>query len=205
MRPAPIITEDRRLRWHELWNLAGLFTVARLPVAIAFPFVVDQPLVALGLYVAGVLTDVVDGYIARHTNTTSYTGAMIDGVLDKVLHVSVALSLVFHGDFPAWWLILWFARDYFQAVLVAIYVRGYLRGELRPAGANRWGKWTTVSLSLAMVLTMLDQVQLALAPTLVCGALGLLSGYGNLTAILEDRARHLPRGGADGDSGAESG
>lgn len=190
MRPAPIITEDRRLRLSELWNMAGLFTVARLPVAIAFPFVVHRPLVALGLYVGGVLTDVIDGYIARRTNTASYTGAMIDGVLDKVLHISVALSLVFHGDFPAWWLLLWFARDYFQGILVMIYLRGYLRNELRPAGANQAGKLTTVSLSFAMVLTMLDQVRLALPFTVACGVLGLWAGIGYLRNILEDRARH---------------
>ena len=41
-----------RLQLHELANVAGVLTVARAPIAIAFLFVADQPGPGLALYLA---------------------------------------------------------------------------------------------------------------------------------------------------------
>ena len=175
-----------RLRWSELSNLAGALTIARLPVALAIPFAMPHPRLGLGLYIAGVLTDVIDGYIARKTGTASYTGAMIDGVMDKLLHISVALSLVHYDIIPTWWLWPWFARDYLLGVMVLALIRLYLKGKLRPGGANQWGKWTTVTLAIAMVLSMLGRVDLAFPFTILTGSLGVIACVGYLKYMLED-------------------
>lgn len=176
-----------RLRLIELMNLAGLLTLARLPVALVFPFFADQPWPALGLYVLGVGTDVIDGLIARRTGTTSYTGAMVDGWMDKLLHAVVALSLVAYDRMPAWWLLLWFSREWVQLIMVFFLLGAYLRGEFKPRGANRLGKNTTVALSLALVATMLGLDSLALPLSVLTGVFGLLASGSYLRQVLDDR------------------
>ena len=59
-----------RLQLHELANVAGVLTVARAPIALAFLFVADQPGPSMALYLAGLATDVVDGLVARRTGKT---------------------------------------------------------------------------------------------------------------------------------------
>lgn len=185
--PALNETPRPRMRLAELMNLAGLLTVARGPLAFAFLWVADKPVPGLVVYLLGVGTDVIDGLVARRTGTTSYTGAMIDGYMDKLLHAVVALALVWHGRMPAWWLLLWFSREWILLVMVASFWGAYSRGEFKPRGANRLGKNTTVALSLALVSTMLEWSGPALALTLVTGALGLATGLTYLRQVLEDR------------------
>ncbi len=192
---SPTQPEERsRLRLSELMNWAGLFTIARAPVALIFPFFADQPWVALGLYLAGVSTDVIDGIIARRTGTMSYTGAMVDGYMDKLLHAVVALSLTWQGVMPAWWLIFWFMREWVQLGMLPFLLPAYLRGEFKPRGANRLGKNTTLALAFAMVATMVGQAELALGLTLLTGALGLGASLIYMKQMVEDRrARHATR------------
>lgn len=181
-------TPPQRMRLSELANVAGLLTVARGPLAIAFVFVADQPGPGLAIYLAGVATDVVDGLVARRTGTTSYTGAMVDGYMDKLLHAVVSLALVWHGVMPAWWLLLWFAREWVLLGMVIAFTGAYRRGEFKPRGANRMGKNTTVTLSIALVCTMLDLPGPALVFTVLTGVFGLLASGSYLRQVLEDRA-----------------
>lgn len=180
----------QRLKLHELMNWAGLFTIARAPIAALFPFVADQPRVALALYLAGIATDVVDGIIARRTGTMSYTGAMVDGYMDKLLHAVVALSLVWHEVMPAWWLLLWFSREWVQLVMLFFLLPSYLRGEFKPRGANRLGKNTTLALAASMVATMLGASRIALGLSLLTGVFGLLASLSYLRQMLTDRRGH---------------
>lgn len=179
--------ERQRLKLDELMNWAGFFTIARAPIAALFPFVADRPRLALGLYLVGVGTDVVDGLIARRTGTMSYTGAMVDGYMDKLLHAVVALSLVWHGVMPAWWLLLWFSREWVQLVMLFFLLPAYLRGEFKPRGANRLGKNTTLALALSMVATMLGASTAALGLSALTGVFGVLASLSYLRQMLEDR------------------
>jgi len=176
-----------RLQMRELANTAGLLTIARLPLALVFPFVADRRGPALVIYGLAILTDVADGIVARRTGTTSYSGAVIDSYMDKALHSVVALTLVAYGRMPASWLILWFMREWMQLAMVVVFVKSYLRGEWRPRGANRLGKLTTVSLAVALIATLLEIQPLALGFSWLTGALGLATGLSYLRQILEDR------------------
>lgn len=182
--------ERPRMRLSELMNWAGVFTLARAPIALIFPFFADRPALALGLYVLGVSTDVIDGIIARRTGTTSYTGGLVDAYLDKFLHSMVALSLLYVGRMPWWWILFWFGREWVQLVSLYFMLPAYFRGEFKPRGANRLGKNTTVALALAMVATMLGYPRVALPLTVLTGVLGVLTSASYLQQILEDRRAH---------------
>ena len=75
---------------------------------------------ALGLYLTAVTTDILDGFIARRTGTDSPAGAILDGWVDKVLHVNVVWSMVNAEYLPGWWMALLFSREILQLPLVAV-------------------------------------------------------------------------------------
>src|SRR5258708_583166 len=81
-------------RARDLVGVPGLLSLARIPLAAAFPFVVDRPVAALSiLFVSGV-TDVLDGYWARTFNQASTTGAALDPITDKLFVTIIVVTLI---------------------------------------------------------------------------------------------------------------
>ncbi|MFN7550157.1 MAG: CDP-diacylglycerol--glycerol-3-phosphate 3-phosphatidyltransferase [Pseudomonadota bacterium] len=80
-------------------NLLTLFRIALVPmmvVAFCLPYP-GMNLLAASLFVAGALTDWLDGWIARRWGMTSAFGAFLDPVADKIA-VVVALFLIVQAD-----------------------------------------------------------------------------------------------------------
>ncbi|SMO69953.1 CDP-alcohol phosphatidyltransferase family protein [Gracilimonas mengyeensis] len=87
-------------------------------ILVAFPIVyihyhndfeVNNAIYALILY--GVLSDYLDGFIARQTNTISEVGKMIDPVADKLCALVLFIYTVWIGWIPLWFLLFAMARD----------------------------------------------------------------------------------------------
>jgi CDP-diacylglycerol---glycerol-3-phosphate 3-phosphatidyltransferase len=57
---------------------------------------------AVAVFVAGALSDGLDGYLARRNRMTTRTGAWLDPLSDKLLVAAPVLTLAVLGDFP-WW------------------------------------------------------------------------------------------------------
>ena len=58
--------------------------------------------VALGIYIVACLTDLLDGYIARHYNQVSDFGKFMDPLADKCLVMAALCWFVEEGTFAAW-------------------------------------------------------------------------------------------------------
>ncbi len=58
-----------------------------------------------------VLTDLLDGYMARKLNQISEWGKVIDPVADKVFVGTTAVCLVLRGSVPLWFVLAVLARD----------------------------------------------------------------------------------------------
>ena len=58
--------------------------------------------VALAVYVVACLTDLLDGYIARHYNQVSDFGKFADPLADKCLVMAALCCLVESGEFYGW-------------------------------------------------------------------------------------------------------
>ena len=67
-------------------------TLARIPMAIALPFVQSSPAVFWTLYLLCGLSDVLDGAVARLTGTVSRLGERLDTLAD-IIFVAVWLVL----------------------------------------------------------------------------------------------------------------
>ena len=78
----------------DLFRVPGLLSLARLPLAVAFPLVVGRPALALVVLAAAGLSDVLDGWFARHYGQVTATGAALDPVTDKIFVLTVAVTLV---------------------------------------------------------------------------------------------------------------
>jgi cardiolipin synthase len=186
--PNPGTTSDQAaLRLGDLANAAGAITIARLILAVTFPLIMHAPDWALFAYVVAVISDVVDGNLARWTGTASHTGGVLDGWVDKILHINVAWSMVLHGLMPGWWMWLWFSREIIQGGMVIWLTGRFHRGEVQVQHTSLPGRITAVSLAAVVVLTFLGHTTTALCLTWCTGAAGIVSGVGYFFRALDDR------------------
>ena len=94
-------------------GLANLVTFARLlSVPLAIWLVLgDEIGAAFWLFLAAGLADAIDGYIAKHFDQRSRLGALLDPLADKMLLVSMFVTLGVTGRLPSWIVILVVFRD----------------------------------------------------------------------------------------------
>ncbi|MBI5622846.1 MAG: CDP-diacylglycerol--glycerol-3-phosphate 3-phosphatidyltransferase [Elusimicrobia bacterium] len=147
-------------------TLANRLTLLRMALAlIVFGCLMTDSnalhLAALGFFVAAVVTDWVDGYVARSTNTVSAFGKVADPIADKVLILGalIALLRIKALDIPPWGVFLILARD-----LVIGGIRVLLSSQGKIMAADRWGKLKTgfqcgSVLGMLVLLTVMERVQ----------------------------------------------
>lgn len=145
-----------RYRARDLLLPPGLISLARLPLAAAFPFVAERPAPAFAILAAAGVSDIVDGWWARRFGQQTPVGAVLDGVTDKVFALTVALTLLAGGHLGVAGLLLLGARDLGEIPLAA-WTAWTRRGSAAGAAqvhANLAGKIATV-LQFAAVATVL--------------------------------------------------
>jgi cardiolipin synthase len=63
------------------------------------------------LFLVAAISDAVDGFLAKRFGMSTELGAYLDPLADKVLIVSIYLTLGFAGNIPRWIVILVVSRD----------------------------------------------------------------------------------------------
>ncbi len=190
----PATTPVQRLDWRDAFNLPGLLTLSRLPIAVVYPLVSARTEVAIGLYLLAALTDLLDGVLARRLGKVSHTGAVLDGWIDKVLYVNIAWTLVNLHDVPAWWMLAWFSREIVQGATVPLLVPAYYRGLPRARQSTAMGKLTTWLVGISLVASLLDVWWVAQWLTPFAGITGLISGVAYIRREVRDVLRTYFRG-----------
>ena len=99
------------------WNLPNILTILRI---VAIPFVammlwnVPTPvesIIACVLFVVAMLTDILDGYLARKWNLLTPMGAYLDPLADKLMVTTVLIMLIPLGWAPAWLIAVLLCRE----------------------------------------------------------------------------------------------
>jgi len=92
----------------------------------------------LSAFLCGMVTDMLDGYIARRTRIQSKLGQISDGEADFCLHLSVTIALIQQGNLPLWVGMVMLAR--FLLPLLAALASYFVRAQPVRFGSTIWGK-----------------------------------------------------------------
>ncbi len=135
-------------------NLLTLFRLLLVPVyfLVFFSDLSYRMFWALGIFLLAGLTDVLDGYLARKYKLVTELGIILDPLADKLMMLSVILSLLLAGVIDWWLAVLVFLRDLGMiAGGVVLATTGH-----EPIPADRWGKATTFFFYVAIVMLVFD-------------------------------------------------
>ena len=113
---------------------------------------------ALGLFVVGIASDAIDGWVARSQHQQTQLGTLLDPIADKFLILSALISCsTIHGlpdwmRIPAWFNLIVISRDVLLVAgsIVLFAMQG--RWHVRP---SRLGKWATFAQMLVIPTVLL--------------------------------------------------
>ncbi|MFI5264710.1 MAG: CDP-alcohol phosphatidyltransferase family protein [Candidatus Kapaibacterium sp.] len=109
-------------------------------IILAIPTVIfflqrNYPLTA-SLMAFAYITDLLDGYIARKTNTISEFGKAIDPVADKLYVAALVLAMVSRQMVPFWFVLVVIGKDIL--IMIGVLIARKKIGAVLPS--NYWGK-----------------------------------------------------------------
>lgn len=136
-------------------NTANKLTILRVLMIPAFLLVLYLQVPganywALGIFVVASLTDMLDGYIARHYNQITDFGKFMDPLADKCLVTAAMLWFVEIGQMPAWVVLIVIVREFGVSGLRMVAAD---KGRVIAAGWS--GKVKTASTMVCIVLMLL--------------------------------------------------
>ena len=120
----------------ELWTVPNLVSLSRLPLVAGIVLLVDSSLRYV-LFFLVVLSDGVDGWLARRLNQETELGALLDPALDKLTALVLVVALFPRTGLAVEYLALFFARDAFVVSLgplVPLYGFDTSKVRARPLG-----------------------------------------------------------------------
>ena len=137
-----------------VFTLANLVSVIRLMAIPVFLYLVieDRLLAAFILLVAAVLTDFVDGMIARRMNQITRLGKFLDPFADRLFIAATVVALAIQGVVPWWFVVAVMLRDALLGV-GGIVMSRFGHGTLP---VKWWGKVATFGLLFVLPLFLLS-------------------------------------------------
>lgn len=123
-----------------MFSLSNGLSLLRAPLALLF--LSPSMLVRVIAIVLAMLTDALDGFLARRYRSTTQLGAVLDPAMDK-LFVFLALGvLLYEQQFAVWQALSMITRDVFLLIF-AIYLKISGKWQAYQFRSIRWGKATT--------------------------------------------------------------
>lgn len=126
-------------------NALTLLRLLAIPVVLLL-LLAERDVAAVGVFVLAAITDFLDGVIARRWGGTSYLGAVLDPVADRLMLSSVAVVLALRGILPFWAVAILVGRD-----VLALVGSLAFRGKIR---VNKVGKAATAILMTSVAVIM---------------------------------------------------
>ncbi len=107
----PLLRDDAGILPERL-QVANMLTAIRIfLVPVVFILLIrGRAAIGLTLYVVALITDIVDGYVARKLRQSSLMGTMLDPVGDIMLTLALFLFLFLEGAVPLWLFVLLIVR-----------------------------------------------------------------------------------------------
>lgn len=143
----------RGARYRVMSLVPNGLTVLRLAIAGWFPFAPESTRIALVLIAAS--SDFLDGWVARRYHLTSWVGALLDGIADKAITLSVLLTFTIEGTLAWWQLLLVMSRDVAVVAIAAYLAWCRAWGEFTRIAARQPGKVTTLFVYALMAVLLI--------------------------------------------------
>ncbi len=176
------------MKWNELTKFPNILSLSRplffLPLTALAVLQLQWMFAGAVIYMIGVATDSVDGWLARKQGQVTITGKLIDPLADKLFFDS--LPFFFYLRLPP------FLRYY----LIFIYVPlecallfGGLYTWIVPsqniflAGANQWGKWKTASIVIFTILLFVSELIMPVSENYLTIALVSAIGFAFMSFV----------------------
>jgi len=132
-------------------NLPNRLTISRFVLTVAFLVVMFSrapfhETIALALFIAGGITDFLDGQIARRHKLVTNFGILMDPLADKIMVCSAFIAFVGLKWIPAWMVVIIVARE-----LAITGLRLVAASKNVVLAAEGYGKHKTVSQIVAII------------------------------------------------------
>lgn len=147
----PVVSD----RFWTLPNAISLGRIAMIPVLIVSILRWEDPTVALWILGALVVSDWLDGKIARLWNMRSTWGERLDPIADRILVAAVPVAFAVAGYIPVWVVVVLLTRDALLTVTLPVYRRRGLDPEV-----TYLGKAATFALFWSLPLLLAGQAGL---------------------------------------------
>ena len=136
-------------------NALTLLRILLLPVVV-WRFIIGDATGALLAYMAAMLTDALDGIIARKTNQITALGKLLDPIADKLSLVTLLGLFVSSGEIPLWVLAIILFKEVMMVIGGGVALKHGIVVYALPIG-----KVTTVTFVLSMVARFMSVLPLA--------------------------------------------
>ena len=132
-------------------NIPNLLTIIRLVLVPVFLFVFFSDLpngvfIALLIFLAAGFTDILDGAIARRFNMVTKWGAILDPLADKLMSLTVLISLTVSSIIPVWVLLIIGAKE---LLMISGATQLFRTGKFVPA--KSYGKAASVLFYISII------------------------------------------------------
>lgn len=146
-----------------------------------FHFSFPEGVLPLILMLFCVITDGLDGFVARRWGQVTDMGKVLDHLTDKILTVAIILALVPLRNFPLWLAALIFFRDF----VILLGSSLLLRGRRIISTSTPLGKVTGFSYALMVIAYVLRMERISMLLTGTSTLLVFLSGFHYLFRFLK--------------------
>ena len=165
-----------------LKTTANKITVLRIVLIPVWLLLAYQGMLwwALGVYILACLSDMADGYIARHYNQITNFGKFMDPLADKMLVLAVMCFFIENGQMPGWAVAIVLFREFAVSGLRLI------AAEQNRVIAAAWsGKIKTASTMVGLALMMVFPSE---TMNLICtGVIVLITLYSGVEYFMKNK------------------
>lgn len=152
-------------------NILTLFRLCLIPVyIIAFIADGESKNLAAWIFIIASATDVIDGYIARKYNMMTKAGQLLDPLADKLMQLTVVISLLIAKIIPLWFVIILAVKE------ILMIVGGiFLYSKKTFVKSNVFGKANTVILFIAMIVILFAHTSVVVTDIML--AISVISNF----------------------------
>ena len=134
-----------------------------------------------------VLSDYLDGLVARLLNEETILGRYLDPVSDKIVTIGGLSTITAYFQFPLWILILYIVREIIGVCLgLFLYFKRGIQGK-----PNAWGKWQVALVAVCVVHYLSLPLLIKHFPDWIVSTYPEISGYLLIAVLFFGSIRYL--------------